>query len=330
MLTEAQLAMRRTAITGTDIGAICGLSEHRSALDVFLDKTHDTEPVDLTPALKRGIYLEDGILRWYVEDTGATEVERPGTLVHKHNLRIMATPDAVVLKPSPGMQYVSARTGVEVKAPGRFAEYGWGEPGTDQVPQAYLAQAVFEMAVLDVERLDFAALLGGELQVYPVQRNRDVEGKLIERALAFWRDHVETGKPPAPTWRPRDEEWIAKSFPRAVRPALEWTSLTPLQQMEVALYLEAHAEASTSEKRCRELELRVKMLLGDAGGLVGLPGDVAPYTRIDWRENEGGPVKWKRVAEALRAGKAWDEAVAENAGAAPRPFAPRKSKKGEE
>ena len=285
--------------------------------------------MDLTPAIKRGMYLEDGILQWYVADTGATGVERPGTLVHPHNARIMATPDAVVLKPLEGAQYVDRRTGVEVKAPGPFMEGGWGEPGTDQVPQAYLAQAVFEMAVLDVERLDFAALLGGELRIYPVTRNRVVEGKLIERALAFWRDHVEADKPPAPTWRERDADWIRRAFPKATKPALQWDALTPMQRIHVEEYLGAHADAAEAGRTLTEMELRLKLFIGDASGIAGIkdmPEILAAYTRIDWQENDGGPVAWKKVAEALKAGTDWDAALAAHKGAPPRPFVPRKSK----
>lgn len=327
MLDEKQLALRRTGITGTDIARVCGLSEFGSPLDVFREKTGRAEPLDLTPALKRGMFLEDGILRWYVADTGATDVQRPGTLVHPNHARIMATPDAVVLRPLEGIQYVDRRTGVEVKSPGSYMEHGWGEPGTDEVPQAYLCQAVFEMAVLDVERLDFAALLGGELRIYPVQRNRQVEGKLIERALAFWRDYVEADKPPPPTWRERDADWIRKAFPKATKPALSWADLDPMQRLTMEEYLRAYAAASEADRTCMEWEARAKMLVGEAGGVTGLPRELG-FSRIDWQENKSGPVAWKRVAEALKAGTSWDEAVKANTGSPARPLAPRKLNKG--
>jgi putative phage-type endonuclease len=349
MLTQEQLEMRKKAITGTDIARICGLSEFGSALDVFLEKTNRAEPLDITPAIKRGIHLEQGILNWYAEDTGALRVERCGTIQLAGQPRIMATPDGVAMFGDKSVPpeilrvlgknltlsadvYDVERRGVEVKAPGRFMEAGWGEPGTDQVPQAYLCQAVFEMAVLDCERLDFAALLGGELQVYPVKRNRKVEGLLIERALAFWRDHVEADKPPAPTWRERDQEWIQRTFPKATKPALRWDELAPEQRIHVQMYLEAHAEADAAVKRKLERELRVKMIVGEAGGIDGLPKfeGLERYTRIDWRENASGPVAWKQVAEALKSGASWEAALAANQGKAARPFVPRKSKKGDE
>lgn len=349
MLTAEQLEMRRTGITGTDIGAICGLSELRSPLDVWLEKMGKNAPLDLTPALERGIYLEDGILRWYEARAGALKVKRCGTIQLAGEPRIMATPDGVAMFSDKTVPpdvlrilgenmtlsadiYDVERRGVEVKAPGRFMETGWGEPGTDQVPQGYLAQAVFEMAVLDVERLDFAALLGGELKVYPVFRNRDVERLLIDRALAFWRDHVETGKAPDPTWRERDQEWIKASFPKATRPAISWDSLTPAQQSTVQDFLLHHERAAKLEHDVTELELRVKLIVGDAGGITDLPAGLAAtrYTRIDWKENGSGSPAWKKIAESLKAGTAWDAAVTSNTGASSRPFCPRKSKKGDE
>lgn len=336
MLDEKQLALRRTGITGTDIGAILGLSEFRSPMDVWRDKTGRSTPEDLTPALKRGIYLEDGILRWYEADTGALKVERCGTIQLAGQPRIMATPDALamfvdsrVTIPEELGRYPCERRGVEVKAPGPHAESGWGEPGTDQVPQAYLAQAVFEMAVLDVERLDFAALLGGELRIFPVKRNRRVEGHLIERALAFWHDHVEADKAPPPTWRERDAAWIRESFPKATKPSIPWADLTPEQRLVVEEYLRLYCEASEVEKARAEYELRLKMLVGEAGGVYGLPSGIG-FTRIDWVANATAPVAWKQVAESLRDGKAWDEALAAARGTPARPFVPRKVRKGAE
>lgn len=329
MLDEKQLALRRTGISGTDIGALLGLSEFRSPLDVYLDKTGRAEPVDLTPALKRGIYLEDGILRWYAAEVQPSLIRKCGTIQLKGEPRIMATPDAEAFLPDPTDPIGNERIGVEVKAPGPHAESGWGEPGTDQVPQAYLAQAVFEMAVLDVERLDFAALLGGELRIFPVKRNRRVEGQLIERALAFWHDHVEADKAPPPTWRERDAAWVRESFPKATKPPLQWTDMTPEQRLVAEEYLRLHGEASALERAKAEYELRLKMLVGDAGGVSGLPPALG-FTRIDWQENGQGPVAWRQVAESLRDGRAWDEALASARGTPARPFVPRKARKGAE
>lgn len=336
MLDEKQLALRRTGVTGTDIARICGLSEFGSPLDVYLEKVGKAEPLDLTPALKRGLYLEDGILRWYEADSGALRIERPGTLQLRGEPRIMATPDGVAFFDQPlntmlhtGRLPSGDVRGVEVKSPGPHMEHGWGEPGTDQVPAAYLCQAVFEMAVLDVERLDFAALLGGELRIFPVRRSRVVEGKLIERALAFWRDHVEADKPPAPTWRERDAEWVKKAFPKATKPALHWDALTPEQRLTLEEYLRTYAQASEADRACVEWESRAKMLVGEAGGVTGLPRELG-FSRIDWTENASGPVAWRRVAEALKAGTSWDDAVKANTGSPARPLAPRKPKKGSE
>lgn len=348
-LTPEQLEMRRKGITGTDIGAICGLSEHRSPLDVWLDKTGRAEPLDVTPAMERGMYLERGMLDWYAARTQAASVESPGTLRMRGQPTIMATPDAVALFGSdiavtlagPALAvdpldvaglYDVTRVAVEVKCPGPFMEYGWGDAGTDQVPAAYLCQGVFEMAVLDVPRVDFAALLGGELRIFPVKRDTVVEGKLIERALAFWRDHVEKDVPPPPTWRDRDMDWIQKRFPRAEAPPLQWDALTPEQRAAVHDYLLAHEREAQAGKELAELEARVKLIVAGASGIEGLPLGLARtrYTRIDWRQNQKGATAWKMAAELQRDGRTWGEALAAAAMEPARPFVPRKSKKGDE
>lgn len=335
-LTKEQLALRKTGISGSDIASVCGLSEYRSALDVWRDKTSDAEPEETTTAMKRGIYLEDGIRRWYADEVGATKVEVPETITLAGQPRIMATPDGIAFFGPPlkdvlctGVLSSSDVRGLEIKAPGRYAERGWGEPGTDQVPQAYLCQGVFEMAVLDVERLDFAALLGGELRIYPVLRNRKVESYLIERALAFWRDHVETRKPPTPTWRERDQQWIQDTFPKDKAPARDWASLSPVEQADVQNWLVSHGETSAAKRATEEYEARVKMALGDASGIVDLPSELG-VTRVDWKANASAAVAWKKVAEAVRDGVAWDEAVKTNIGTPARPLVPRRMKSKEE
>lgn len=141
---------------------------------------------------------------------------------------------------------------------------------------------------------------------------------------------MEADKPPPPTWRERDEEWIRKAFPVATRPALKWEELDPMQRLTVEEYLRVYQEASKLDKQATELERRVKMIVGDAAGIDGLPLELRPFMRIDWRTNSSAGPSWKGVAEALKAGTPWDAALAANTGTPARPFAPRKSKKGDE
>lgn len=342
MLSTEQLEMRRKGITGTDIGAILGRSEFKSPLDVWREKTGQAEPLDMTAAMERGNFLEPALREWYSHRSGALFVEEPGTLVLRGEPRIMATPDGLAHFGDGGYQRRSVeRRGLEIKAPGPHAEAGWGEPGTDQVPDAYLLQGVFEMAVLDVERLDFAALLGGELRIYPVQRHRELEKHLVDFALSWWERHVVGGLEPEPTVRERDVEFVTKRLGRATKPHLGWGQLTPEQRLHVEQLVEADRAVKAAERARKEMELRVKMALGEHGGLH-LPPEMAPYSRIDWQNTEARPLRWsaaledvKATYENMRAGahpsnfRPFDDLLEPHRGPNPRSFCLRTRKGGE-
>jgi putative phage-type endonuclease len=291
-LTTEQLALRRTGITGTDISAILGLSKFRSAMDVYLDKVGEALPVVETEDMLRGQFLEDGLRRWYAAKVGAFHIREPGTVRHEDRPLIMATPDGLALfDRGPGEP---ERRALEIKAPGPYAEGGWGEPGTDEVPPAYLVQGIWEMAVLDVEQVDFAALLSGELRIYHVKRDRSLEADLFARAESWWMHHVVAGIQPEPSGSERDLRWIAERYPTHTKPPRAWDTLTPEKQALAHELRAAHAAHREAEARYNEAKARVQILVGEAGGLE------TPWGRIDWRQNKGTPVTdWQAIAEHL-------------------------------
>lgn len=309
MLDAVQLEMRRTGITGTDIGAILGYSPFKTPLQVYLEKIGQAEPQEMTGDLERGTFLEAGVRDWYKHRTGAVRVEVPGTLRHPKHPRILATPDGLAwfVWGKEAMENVTdfslfpaTRRGLEIKLPGPFAEGGWGRPGTDEIPPTYRMQAELEMAVLDVEQIDVAAVLGGQLCIFPMKRDRELEGLLVERALRWWQDHVEAQRPPEPTGADRDLEWIQKKFPKSTQPALSFNSLEPGQQLLVEEYLAAWRAAKSAKLQAEALGARVRLIIGEASGIEALPPAQA-VRRISWSGGGAGRVSWKRAFEKLSA-----------------------------
>lgn len=322
-LAAAQLALRRTGVTGTDLPAILGLSPWRTPLDVWLDKAGKAgkaPPVAQNEDMERGTFLEDGARRWYAHRTGALRVEQPGTVVSRRNPLVIATPDGVA-------HFTGDVRALEIKMPS--SAHGWGEPGTDAIPPYYLPQVLWELAALDLPKADVFAVLDGKPRLYHVARDVELEGLLAEHAERFWRDHVVAGKPPEVTHR--DAETVKRWLPRSeTAEHLDFAALPATGQATLEEYLRAYSEESAAAERLAEWETRAKMLVGAAPGVRNLP-EALGMARIDWKSNrDGTETDWRKVAESVRDGTPFDVAVRQHTKQVPgkRPFTPRPLKKG--
>lgn len=275
-LTDEQLRIRRGGITGTDLPAILGLSAFRTPLDVFLDKMGKAPPVEVTEDMERGSFLEDGARRWYAHRTCALRVEEPGTVVSRRNPLVIATPDGVA-------HFTGDVRALEIKMPENTA--GWGESGTDAVPEWYLPQVLWELAALDLERADVFAVLAGKPRLYHVARDAELEGLLVEEAERFWRDHVQTGRPPEVT--ARDAETVTRWMRRheGDKP-LDFAAMSPETQATLEEYLRSYQEEAAAADRRALWEARAKLALGTAPGVAGLPEETG-FHRLDWKAQKG-------------------------------------------
>lgn len=315
-LSPEQLALRRSGITGTDLPAILGLSPWRTAFDVWLDKAGKAPSVEVNEDMERGTFLEDGAIRWYAHRTGA-RVEQPGTVVSRRNPLVIATPDGIVY-----LAREEPECGLEVKMPS--SPRGWGEPGTDAVPDYYLPQVAWNMAATGLQKWDVFAVLGGKPCLYHVARDTELEGLLVEEASRFWRDHVVTGKPPEVT--ARDGAGVSALYPRhETSRLLTFATLAPEAQVTLEEYLRAYEEESAAADRLALWEARAKLVIGSAPGVDGLPPGLG-FSRVDWKQNKGRKVTdWQKVAAAMRDGIPYAVAVETYTKAVDgaRPFTPR-------
>jgi putative phage-type endonuclease len=176
---------RRRGIGGSDAPAILGVSKWRTPLDIYLEKRGEGEPQPESPAMRWGTALEPVVRQAYADLTGET-VRVPGLLVHPERLWMLAHVDGLT---------ESGRL-VEIKT-ARMAD-GWGEPGTDEIPDAYLIQVQHYLSVTAISVADVAVLIGGsDFRVYEVPADADLQGVIVAAEVDFW-DRVQTGRPPDP------------------------------------------------------------------------------------------------------------------------------------
>lgn len=195
---EAWLEERSAELVvgSSDAAAILGLSRWETAHTLALRKLGRLAAAEDTPLLRLGRLVEPAVAELYTEQTGR-KAGRPACRTYRNPERPwqVASPDFLV-------EGDGAEEGaLEVKLVNPWDWREWGEPGTDQVPEAYLVQVQHQMAVLGLPWCDLAPLVWGQrLRVYRVRRH-DLLIERITRAEEAWLDLVRQGKAPEPDWR---------------------------------------------------------------------------------------------------------------------------------
>jgi predicted phage-related endonuclease len=136
--------------------------------------------------MRWGTKIEPLVRQEFSNRTGRTIELHSGILRHPKHRFLIANVDGI----SDGCRVLECKTA-------RSAD-GWGEPGTDEIPQDYLVQVNHYLVVTGLEVADVAVLIGGsDFRIYTVEADAEFQALLIEQEAAFWR-HVERGIPPDP------------------------------------------------------------------------------------------------------------------------------------
>ena len=260
MLTLEQIEARRQGIGGSDAGAIAGLNPWKSPVDVYLEKTGEAPEVEQNEAMYWGTLLEDTIARAYAEKTGHKIQRRTKTLRHPEMPWMLAHLDRVILgdRRGPGV--------LEIKTAGR--PDGWGEPGTDEIPDYYMAQVAHYMAVTGYAWARLAVLIGGrDFRVYDIPRDDDLIDALIEIERRFWQEHVEPRVPPDP----RSLQDLNALWPQDSGRVVQ---ATPEIAEEVSELHRIKSEIADLEQIKKRHEATIKAYMEDAAVLEDEDGNV--------------------------------------------------------
>lgn len=188
VLTIQQRYDRQKHIGGSDVAAIHGLDPYRTPVDVYLEKTGQSEGSEENEAMEWGTILEPVIIDKYSRKTGLQVITGLETIYDAKDEVLCANLDGVV----PDNRVVEAKTsGVSSL---------WGEEGTDEVPDNYACQVQHYMGITGLKKADICVLIGGnKFRTYTVNRNEAVIKRLREGCLSFWYDNVLKCAPPDPT-----------------------------------------------------------------------------------------------------------------------------------
>lgn len=265
-------------IGGSDAAAVAGLSRYKTPLDVWQRIVEGREQEQTKP-MRRGQLLEPVVRQMYVDETGAE-------LLGPRSLRGQKYPFARASLDDVARLHGEERV-LECKSANFRMLHQYGE-GDDEIPDDYIAQVQWYLALSRLPLADVAVLLAGdELRIYTLRADADLQGALFEEAAKFWRDYVVPKRPPPPDASSSYSEWLARRFPRSSESSV-------LADQEAVLAAEQLRKARAAKKLAEEAEERAKQLLqakiGEASTLVG------PDFRISWKLTKGKPsTNWQAV-----------------------------------
>jgi putative phage-type endonuclease len=254
-LREDWLLARQRGIGGSDAAAIMGLSKWKTPLDVYLDKRGEAAPFQDNESMLWGRALEPVIRQQYAERTGRAVHVPDGMLIHPKHDFILANLDGVT-DDGRVLEIKTARTGQD-----------WGEPGTDEVPQAYLLQVQHYMAVTGFVVADVAVLVGGsDFRIYEVPADTELQTLIVEQETEFWT-RVLTGNPPPPVSYADAVARFRKHTPG------ETVTATAEVQDAIAALINAQSCIKVAKAEEEQAKAFIAAFMGPAEILVNLDGN---------------------------------------------------------
>lgn len=184
-------------ITASKVASVVCKSPWTSKFALHAEMTGRYEPDTINPAvLEAGNILESAVADWFQLHNPGVEVREckkrgnPVWWVDRDSDDFAATPDRILVDRETGE--VTAL--LEIKTARVASE--WGEEDTDQVPEHYKLQALWQMRCTGVRTVIFAVLHAGlRFATYRVEHDRDDIYELVDAATDFM-DAVRTGRTP--------------------------------------------------------------------------------------------------------------------------------------
>ena len=183
------LKVRNMGIGGSDAGVIMGLNPYKSPFQLWMEKTGEIQPEDLSDNefVYWGTVHEPNIAKRVTEVTGKGVIRR-GTLQSDEFPFMLANVDRMI---------IGEDAGLECKTANAFAGKNWKD---DEVPDSYYCQCIHYMAVTGCKKWYIAVLVGGNHFIWKeIQRNEEDIQALIKAESEFW-DKVQKKEMPPVDW----------------------------------------------------------------------------------------------------------------------------------
>lgn len=277
---EQWLEGRRTGIGGSDAAAVLGVSEWRTPLDVYMDKTGVPKLIEDSEAMFWGRQLEDVVARVYAERSGFAVQRFNKQIINAEFPCLIANIDRLVSvdgKAPAHRGQIRTKRLLECKTANGFAAAEWGEPGTDEAPAEYVIQCQHYMGLTDAEVTDIAVLIGGsDFRIYTVYRDDDLIAHMQTVLPQWWDEHIVNLTPPDITYDHRcTMDSLKRMYPGTNGELIEGDD--SVQRWHRVL-IEASQQAKRYEAVADGARAHLLGVMGESS-ILDLPDDNIQYTR---------------------------------------------------
>jgi putative phage-type endonuclease len=197
---------KQKGIGGSDVATILGLNPYKSIFTLWLEKTGQIEPPDLSgnESVEWGNILEPVVREKFARETGFEVFENPYVLQHDTHEFMIANIDGEVVDPQFGVRGI-----LEIKTAGERMRDQWIEGP----PHHYMLQIQHYLAVLDYPYAYVAVLIGGQtFKYFLIERDDYVIDQIIQ-AEADFMHLVENKIAPEISGHEADSNYLAEAFP---------------------------------------------------------------------------------------------------------------------
>ena len=280
---EEWLRYRKQGIGGSDVSCLLGINKWKSEIELWLDKTNQTnDPVEENEAMQWGTIMEPIIRNHFAEVTGKTVVEVKAMLQHPEYPFMLADVDGLT-EDDEGNPAI-----LEIKTASEYKRSEW----ENDIPSYYQTQVQHYLCVTGVQKAYVAVLIGGNsFKVYEVDADAEIQSMLIAVEKDFWNRVQNMIRPEM------DGSDAAKNLLDSLyHGGISEEIVMPDEAIEyVDAYIEACAEEDNAKAKKQDAANHIKEIMGDYDKATCL----------------GHSISWKPVSSERLDSKALKEAEPE-------------------
>ena len=248
---EEWLKWRKRGIGGSDVSCLLGINKWKSEIELWLDKTNQTnEPPVENEAMTWGTIMEPIIRNYFSEVTGKTVAECKAMLCHPEHPFMLADVDGITVDDDNNPAIL------EIKTASEYKRSDWDEG----VPAYYETQVQHYLCVTGVKKAYVAVLIGGNsFKIYEVDADEEIQSMLIAVEKNFW-NKVQNMIRPEVDGSDAAKDLLDKLYHGGVAE----TIVMPDEAIEyVDQYIEACAEEDNAKAKKQDASNHIKEILGD-------------------------------------------------------------------
>ncbi len=242
---------RRKYIGGSDIAVVMGMSRWKTPLKLWLEKTGQAEPDDLSQveAVQLGSELEEFVAQKFAKESGKQVRKQSKMYVHKDYPFMVAHIDRLIT----GTDEI-----LECKTCGSHKREEWEGDG---IPREYILQVIWYLGITGKKKAYIAVLIGGQSFKYKtIEFDKELFDVMVDMAKDFWHA-VETKTPPAVS--ASDNPVIVQMFPEPDAEIIENQDI----EENIAKLQKVKDDISVLNDEKEMLEAEIKSAIGEHLGV---------------------------------------------------------------